>query len=296
MVAFLQQRLLCLLLALSFAAWFAVHSYAAQASSTSGQANIKIGPVEISGLWQQGELLQGLAPSGAQVEFLGQSPLIMSDGRFLLGLDRDAPATVSIRVSHKGQAWQLTQAVAPRQYNLQRVNGVEDKYVNPDPAQSARIAREAKLIGQARARRDANEAALQPFSWPAKGPISGVYGSQRIFNGVPKRPHYGIDIAGPVGTKVFAPQAGLITLAEADLFYSGGTIILDHGLGLSSTCMHLSKVLVEAGQRVKQGDLIGLMGKTGRVTGPHLDWRMNWHNQHIDPEPLVRGKPMPEIN
>ncbi|RYZ87470.1 MAG: M23 family metallopeptidase, partial [Moraxellaceae bacterium] len=103
------------------------------------------------------------------------------------------------------------------------------------------------------------------------------------------------DIAGPIGTKVLAPQDALVTLAEDDLFYSGGTVILDHGLGLSSTCMHLSRVLVKRGQRVKQGDVIALIGNTGRVTGPHLDWRMNWHNQHIDPEPLVRGKPMPNI-
>lgn len=292
MVNYLKQCLLVAILGLSSVVYGAPTDNAIN-NKTDVNARLKIGPVEISGLWQQGELLQGQAPIGAQVEFLGQKPVILPDGRFLLGLDRDAPSTVSIRVLHKNQAWEQSQAVAPRQYNVQRVNGVEDKYVNPDPAQSARIAREAKLISQARARRDAFDAALQPFSWPAKGPISGVYGSQRIFNGVPKRPHYGIDIAGPVGAKVVAPQAGLVTLAEADLFYSGGTVILDHGLGLSSTCMHLSKVLVKTGQRVKQGDLIGLIGKTGRVTGPHLDWRMNWHNQQIDPEPLVRGKPMP---
>lgn len=295
MLAYLKHCFLCVALALS-SPINAVPKGDEINTQFINKTPTKIGPVEISGLWQQGELLQGRAPAGAQIEFLGQKPVILPDGRFLLGLDRDAPGTVSIRVVLKGQSWEHSQAVAPRQYNLQRVNGVEDKYVNPDPAQTARIAREAKLIGQARARRDAIDAALQPFNWPAKGPISGVYGSQRIFNGVPKRPHYGIDIAGPVGAKVFAPQAGLVTLAEADLFYSGGTIILDHGLGLSSTCMHLSKVLVKSGQRVKQGDLIGLIGKTGRVTGPHLDWRMNWHNQQIDPEPLVRGKPMPEVN
>jgi len=257
-------------------------------------ATVRLGPVEISGLWQQGELLTGKAPAGAWVEFVGQTPVILPDGRFVVGLDRDAPAAVTIRVDFHGQQWQQLHSVAARHYAVQRVNGVEDKYVNPDPAQTARIEREATLINQARARRDRSDHALQPFDWPANGPISGVYGSQRIFNGVPKRPHYGIDIAGPVGAKVFAPQEGLVTLAEADLFYSGGTIILDHGLGLSSTCMHLSKVLVKTGQRVKKGELIGLIGKTGRVTGPHLDWRMKWHNQNVDPEPLVRGKPMPQ--
>jgi murein DD-endopeptidase MepM/ murein hydrolase activator NlpD len=254
----------------------------------------KIGPVVFNGLWQQGEILTGLAPAGAQIEALGQIPVMLPDGRFIIGLDRDAPEQVTIRVSLNGQKWQPQQTILPRQYNLQRVNGVEEKYVNPAPELNARIEREAKQINTARARRDLKDAALKPFSWPAKGPISGVYGSQRVFNGVPKRPHYGIDIAGPAGAKVFAPQDGLVTLAEADMFYSGGTVILDHGLGLSSTCMHLSRVLVKAGQAIKQGDLIGLIGSTGRVTGPHLDWRMNWHNQHVDPEPLVRGKPMPE--
>lgn len=252
-----------------------------------------IGPVIFNGLWQQGELLTGKAPVGAHIEVLEQIPALLPDGRFIVGLDRDAPEKIKIHVVFKGQTWDQVQTVIARQYDVQRVNGVEEKYVNPPPALTARMEREAKLINQARAHRDLNDAALKSFAWPAKGPISGVFGSQRVFNGVPKRPHYGIDIAGPAGAKVFAPQDALVTLAEADLFYSGGTIILDHGLGLTSTCMHLSRVLVKTGQQVKQGDLIGLIGSTGRVTGPHLDWRMNWHNQHVDPEPLVRGKPMP---
>jgi murein DD-endopeptidase MepM/ murein hydrolase activator NlpD len=272
-----------------------IYFYAQVSRALDADDTTAIGPVVINGVWQQGELLSGKAPPGARVELLGQVPVMLADGRFLFGLDRDAPNQVLIRVSLNGQKWQLQQPIAPRQYNLQRVNGVEDKYVNPDASLNARIAREAKLIEQARARRDSTDAAFKPFAWPAKGPISGVFGSQRVFNGVPKRPHYGIDIAGPIGTKVLAPQDALVTLAEDDLFYSGGTVILDHGLGLSSTCMHLSRVLVKRGQRVKQGDVIALIGNTGRVTGPHLDWRMNWHNQHIDPEPLVRGKPMPNI-
>ncbi|MFO1368604.1 MAG: M23 family metallopeptidase [Marinagarivorans sp.] len=290
-MATILKPVLCVLLVV-FSSWA---SFPGSTNAAPTPESINIGPVEISGLWQQGELLRGKAPAGAKVEVFGQTPVILPDGRFLIGLDRDAPSSLDIHVALNKQRWQQSLHITQRQYNLQRVNGVEEKYVNPDPAQTARIAREAKLIAAARARRDAAPAALQPFSWPAKGPISGVYGSQRIFNGVPKRPHYGIDIAGPVGAKVLAPQAGLVTLAEADLFYSGGTIIIDHGLGLSSTCMHLSQVLVKAGQRVQHGDLIGLIGKTGRVTGPHLDWRMNWHNQQIDPEPLVRGKPMPEF-
>lgn len=277
-------------LALILSAAFSCQCFAAE-SPVAPMA--VFGQVKIWGHWRQGELLTGLAPAGTQLELLGQSPVILPDGRFIIGLDRDAPAQVVISVADKKQLITYKQAVSAREYAVQRVNGVEDKYVNPAPELTARIQREAQLINRARARREHSNAALKPFAWPANGPISGVFGSQRIFNGVPKRPHYGIDIAGPVGAKVLAPQDGLVTLAEADLFYSGGTIILDHGLGLNSTLMHLSKVLVKSGQYVKQGELIALMGRTGRVTGPHLDWRMNWHNQHVDPEPLVRGKTMP---
>ena len=254
---------------------------------------VYLGPIMLNGSWQQGALLYGQAPPGTRLEFLGQIPVVLADGRFILGLDRDAPASVELKASVQGHSWQVKHPVATRQYDVQKITGVEDKFVNPDPSLTARIEREAKMVDQARSLRNKTDAALKPFIWPAKGPISGVYGSQRVFNGVPKRPHYGLDIAGPLGAPVYAPQSGLVTLAQTDLFYTGGTVILDHGLGLTSTCMHLSRVLVEVGQQVKQGDLIGLIGKTGRVTGPHLDWRMNWHNQHIDPEPLVRGKPMP---
>lgn len=283
---------LCLIVCVCWMALYCARPLSAQVQAAP---LTQWGAVKIWGHWRQGELLTGLAPLGTQLELLGQSPVILPDGRFIFGLDRDAPTQVVISVRDKNQQVAYKHAVAVREYAVQRVNGVEDKYVNPAPELTARIQREAQLINRARARREPTEAALKPFAWPANGPISGVFGSQRIFNGVPKRPHYGIDIAGPVGAKVLAPQDGLVTLAAADLFYSGGTIILDHGLGLSSTLMHLSKVLVKTGQYVKQGELIALMGRTGRVTGPHLDWRMNWHNQHVDPEPLVRGKAMPVI-
>ena len=125
---------------------------------------------------------------------------------------------------------------------------------------------------------------LEGFVRPIQGQITGIYGSQRIYNGTPGRPHYGIDYAAPSGSKIFAPAPGIIRLSESDLFYSGGTIILDHGYGISSSFLHLSQVLVEVGDRVNFGDVIGLVGSTGRSTGPHLDWRMNWFDVRIDPE------------
>jgi murein DD-endopeptidase MepM/ murein hydrolase activator NlpD len=132
-----------------------------------------------------------------------------------------------------------------------------------------------------------------PFIWPVTGRISGVYGSQRILNGKPKRPHYGVDIAAPTGTPVKAPADGVVSLVHNDMFYSGGTLIVDHGHGLSTTYMHLHKILVKKGQRVKQGDVIAQVGATGRVTGPHLHWGMNWFDTRLDPSLLVPPMPKP---
>jgi murein DD-endopeptidase MepM/ murein hydrolase activator NlpD len=168
--------------------------------------------------------------------------------------------------------------------------------VTPPPERLERIRRERKLVGAAKARHlsrpDLLLDALAGFEWPAVGPISGVYGSQRIYNGTPRSPHYGVDVAMPTGTPVYAPSAGVVTLAEPDLFYSGGTIILDHGFRLSSSFLHLSKLHVEVGQEVNQGDLIAEIGASGRATGAHLDWRMSWRDQRIDPQLLA--PPMPK--
>ena len=143
------------------------------------------------------------------------------------------------------------------------------------------------MVSTARQHRDKQAYYASGFAWPAKGRISGVYGSQRVLNGEPRRPHYGLDIAAPTGSPVYAPADGLITMTHPDMFYSGGTIILDHGQGLSSTFLHLSEILVEAGVFVKQGDLIGRIGSTGRASGPHLDWRMNWLDRRVNPQPLL---------
>jgi len=178
-----------------------------------------------------------------------------------------------------------------RDYNIQRVEGVPKKTVNPGPEYYQRIRAEAAAARKARAVRFDLPYYLQNFQWPVTGPISGVYGSQRYYNGTPRRPHYGVDIARPTGTPVLAPAAGVVTLAHDDMFFSGGTLILDHGQGLSSSFLHLSKLIVEVGQTIEQGQIIAEVGASGRVTGPHLDWRMNWLDQRVDPQLLV--PPMP---
>jgi murein DD-endopeptidase MepM/ murein hydrolase activator NlpD len=177
------------------------------------------------------------------------------------------------------------------------VEGVPAKTVHPPKEQLERIRQEAALVRAARADRldrpDLLNAVFAGFIWPIEGPISGVYGSQRYYNGEPGRPHYGVDVAAPEGSVVHAPAAAVVTLAEADLFYSGGTIVLDHGYLLSSSFLHLSKVLVKVGDELKAGDIIGEVGSTGRATGPHLDWRMNWRDQRIDPQLLAPPMPKP---
>ena len=186
--------------------------------------------------------------------------------------------------------------VAQRNYSLQTITGVPQQTVTPSEEHLARISNERAKVRRAKSRRlarsDGLRAVQSGFSWPVTGRISGVYGSQRIYNGTPGTPHYGVDVAQPTGTPVMAPASGEVTLAEPDLFYSGGTVILDHGYGLSSSFLHLSEVSVSVGDQLQSGDLIGEIGATGRATGPHLDWRMSWFNQRIDPQLLV--PPMPD--
>jgi murein DD-endopeptidase MepM/ murein hydrolase activator NlpD len=164
--------------------------------------------------------------------------------------------------------------------------------VTPDESLLTRIAAERELILAAWAYDTTATDFLGGFVWPVVAPISGVYGSQRILNGEPRQPHFGVDMAAPEGTPVAAPAGGIVRLAEPDLNFTGGTVIIDHGHGLSSTLMHLASVLVAVGQRVEQGDIVGTVGATGRATGPHLDWRMNLYDARIDPQLLV--SPMPD--
>jgi murein DD-endopeptidase MepM/ murein hydrolase activator NlpD len=252
--------------------------------------------LELEGSLVQGGLVWGNVAPGSQVTLDGKPLDVLADGITVAGFGRDAAPTAKLVVEGEGACTQTLQ-IARRDYIIQRVEGVPQETVTPPPERLERIRRERQLVGAAKAknlqRPDLLQGALAGFQWPAIGPISGVYGSQRIYNGTPKSPHYGVDVAMPTGTPVLAPASGVITLAEPDLFYSGGTIILDHGYRLSSSFLHLSKVLVEVGQEVKAGDLIGEIGASGRATGAHLDWRMSWRDQRIDPQLLAPPMPKP---
>ena len=218
---------------------------------------------------------------------------VSEDGWFLVGFGRDAAAEAELVVSGPdGGRERLILAVARREYRIERIDGLPAAKVAPrDEGELARIEREARLVAITRTLDDPRTDFRTGFRWPVTGRVSGVYGSQRILNGEPRQPHYGVDIAAPAGTKVRAPADGLVTLAEPDLFLSGGTLIVDHGHGLSSAFLHLSRILAKRGERVRKGDPIAEVGATGRATGPHLDWRVNLFDRRLDPTLLVG--PMP---
>jgi len=244
--------------------------------------------LELQGDVRQGALVMGLAAPGATITLDGQAVLVADNGRFVLGFDRDAAASAQLTVvAPDGATHRQTLTVAPRKYKIQRVEGIAKKIMSPSSKALQQIRRESALVGAARKVRLQRQDYAGPFKWPLQGPITGVYGSQRVYNGKPGRPHYGVDVAAPIGTPVSTPAPGLVTLAEEDMFYSGGTLIIDHGHGVSSTLMHLDRVLVSAGDEVVPGDIVAEVGEKGRATGPHLDWRMNWLKARVDPQMLV---------
>ena len=252
---------------------------------------------QLEGNLQPGGLLWGTVAPTTAIVFEGIDVPILPDGSFVLGLGRDAPSSVTLTVSVEtdGVSISCDLDIAKREYRISRVEGVPQRTVTPPEEQLERIRKERQLVRAAKAQVIENQTFLRAvqagLAWPAEGRISGVYGSQRSYNGKPGNPHYGVDIARPTGTPVLAPGPGVVTLAEPDLFYSGGTVILDHGYGLSSSFLHMSRVDVSVGDELRTGDPLGAIGATGRATGPHLDWRMSWFNQRIDPQLLV--PPMP---
>ena len=248
--------------------------------------------LEFDGEAVQGGLLFGRVSPGARVLVEGRPVRVSPAGEFLVGFNRDAPAAATVvALGADGERTEAVLAVGQRTYRIQRIDGLPPRQVTPDPEQLARIRREAAEIRAARERDDPRVDFLGGFQWPAIGPISGVYGSQRVLNGEPRQPHYGVDVAAPAGTTVRAPAGGIVTFAHPDMYFSGATVVLDHGHGLSSSFLHLSRILVSVGDRVERGEPIGEIGASGRVTGAHLDWRMNLGEARIDPELLVG--PMP---
>lgn len=251
-------------------------------------------PLELNGAITQGGLITGTTLPGARVLHDGEPVRVSNTGVFVIGFHRDAAPESSLEVIlPDGEQIVQNLKVAQRDYNIQRIDGLPPSKVTPmKPEVLERIREETALVKQARKHDDTRLDFLDGFDWPVTGRISGVYGSQRVLNGKPRRPHYGVDIATPAGTPVRAPADGVVTLAHPDMYYSGGTLILDHGHGVSSAFLHLKRVLVEEGQTVQRGDVIAEVGSTGRSTGPHLDWRINLFDKRLDPQLFAR--PMPQ--
>ncbi len=242
--------------------------------------------------WQgefiQGGLVIGIAQPGVSLRLGERMVPVAPDGRFVLGFGRDEAAAVPLHIGYgNGRDLQVTLGIAQRQYKIQRIDGLPPAQVTPPPALLERIRRENAMIAAVRQRNTPRTDFLQGWIWPASGPVSGIYGSQRILNGEPRQPHFGVDIAAPAGSPVVASTDGEVALAEPDLYYTGGTIMLDHGMGITAVYSHLQTVRVKTGQRVKQGEVIGSVGATGRATGPHLDWRVNWFDVRLDPQRLL---------
>ena len=237
--------------------------------------------------------MRGRTLPGAEVR-LGERVLrVTEDGGFVFGFGRDAAAVAKLTLRlPDGRVLSRPMEVAEREYQVQRIDGLPKSKVTPPESVYQRIQEEVALVRRARAIDSARRDFEGSFVWPVVGPISGVYGSQRILNGEPRQPHYGIDIAVPTGTPVKAPAAGAVVLAEPDLYFSGGTLMIDHGHGLMSAFLHLETIDVTMGQEVAQGQVIATVGATGRVTGAHLDWRVNWFEERVDAQLLV--PPMPQ--
>ncbi len=249
--------------------------------------------IQFGGTVSPGGLIIGTTGPGNSVSVDGQSVRVSSTGLFLMGLGRDAAGDLRIEVTAPdGAVARQAVNIPQRDYDIQRIDGLPKKQVTPDPDTQQRINRENGLIKAAR-RNDGDIAYFaNGFQWPVTGPISGIFGSQRILNGEPRSPHNGVDIAAPEGATIVAMGDGVVTLVHDDMFYTGMTVMLDHGHGLTSVYVHMNDILVTDGQRVTKGTPIGKVGHTGRVTGPHLHWGVTLFATHLDPM-LVAG-PMPE--
>lgn len=243
--------------------------------------------VQIASGLEQGGFVNGRATPGTRLALDGRAVRVSRDGVFALGFGRDHAAEAVLTVTPpNGRAETQRLVIARRQWSVQNISGLPPAQVTPDAAALARINRERERLGQARATDSARADFARGFQWPARGRISGVYGSQRILNGQPRQPHLGLDVAAPVGTPILAVAPGKVTLAD-EFFFFGKLVVLDHGLGVNSLYAHMSAIDVTEGMEIAAGQRIGALGATGRVTGPHLHFCISWFQVFVDPQPLL---------
>jgi murein DD-endopeptidase MepM/ murein hydrolase activator NlpD len=247
-----------------------------------------VNAIEFQGKFIQGHFLLGKTNSNAKIIIGKKEVKVSKDGFFVFGIDRDRKFDITFTKIIDGKKSKIIKKILKRKYNIQRIDGLEESKVTPPESVYKRIKKENNAIGEARAINSNLRSFKEKFIMPVEGIISGVYGSQRILNGKPKWPHYGIDIAAKQGTMIKSSGNGVVTMAEDDLYYTGGTIIMDHGHGISTIYSHLENILVSVGDRINQGDIIGTVGSTGRSTGPHLDFRINWFQTRLDPMSVLK--------
>ena len=244
--------------------------------------------VEFLGDFKQGSFILGKTDPNSKVFIDDRKVRVSNDGYFAFGLDRDRKNNILIKIINKKETKLIEKKVFKREYKIQRIDGLPPKQVTPPPEVYERIKKDNILIGKARAIDSKLVFFKDKFIYPIdKYIITGVYGSQRILNGKPRRPHYGIDFHAPEGTPVKSMMDGVVTLVENDMYFTGGTIIFDHGHGISTLYMHMKNINVKKGQRVKKGEIVGTLGQSGRATGPHLDIRLNWFEIKLDPMSIL---------
>lgn len=253
-------------------------------------------PLSLQGPFIQGALVRGTTVPGTRITIGKIRVPVSSKGYFVFGLGRKAPRLARLKaVLPNGKEIIRRLVIEQREYRIQRIDKLPRKMVTPPEQDLGRIRAEVKLIRKTRRRKTDANWYRESFIWPARGVITGVYGSQRILNGKPRRPHYGTDIAAPEGAPIFAPASGVVSLAREDMYFTGNTLMIDHGQGVSTIYAHLSKLMVKQGQQVEQGEPIGLIGSTGRVTGPHLHWGLSLYRAQLDPALLVKPEPQKRL-
>ena len=243
--------------------------------------------IEFTGKFIQGHFILGKTDPGSKIIIDKKEIKVSQDGYFVFGIDRDRKFDILITKIKNSKKEKITKKIFKRKYKIQKIDGLPENKVTPPESVYKRIKKENNAIGEARAINSDLNYFKNKFIMPVDGIITGVYGSQRILNGKPKWPHYGIDIAADQGTHIKSSGNGVVTMAEDDLYYTGGTIIMDHGHGISTIYSHLENVLVSVGDKINQGDIIGTVGSTGRSTGPHLDFRINWFQTRLDPMTVI---------
>ncbi len=248
----------------------------------------------LSGAIEQGGLVIGRAGAAVKVSLDGRTLRLTGDGRFLFGIGRDEKGPLILRLRYRdGSMEERRLAVTKRSWRIQRITGLPRAMVTPPKRLMARLTREYYLVRAARATDSALTYWSEGLDWPARGRVNGVFGSQRFYNGKPRSYHSGVDVAKPAGTPIRATAGGVVTLVHQGMYFAGKIVVIDHGYGLASSFLHMSKILVKVGDKVRKGQSIGLVGSTGRSTGAHLHWSLSWFQTRIDPQRAARPMQRP---